>query len=277
MQATLPIPRVVVTRPQPQADEWVTRLSGLGVGAVAFPLMGIEALSAEAPDLRAVWRDLPEATLVMFVSPNAVLRFFAAAPSPSHWPGAVLAAATGPGTAQALRDCGVAEASILQPDADSPRFDAETLWAQRLAERAWSGRRVLVVRGEDGRDWLADTLRGAGAEVHAVAAYRRMPPKWNAPERECLGALSKDPAVVWLFSSSQCIEHLTLAWTPDLAAALRRQPVLATHPRIARTAAAAGFLRVVPTLPDAVAVAQAARQILVDGSGDRFDPARTML
>ncbi len=276
MEVSPPIPRVIVTRPQPQADEWVDRLQGLGVDAVAFPLMGIEALDAGAPDLVAAWRDLPQAALVMFVSPNAVLRFFAAAPSHGAWPPAVLAAATGPGTAQALRGCGIPETLIVQPDADSLRFDAETLWAQRLSGRPWGGRRVLVVRGEEGRDWLADTLRGAGAEVRAVAAYRRVAPSWDGQAVQRLRALAEDPAALWLFSSSQCIEHLTRFWSPDQAQVLRRQPVLATHPRIAHTATQAGFLRVRSVLPDASTVAQAAHRAVTEGSGERPDPARTM-
>lgn len=253
------VPKLIVTRPQPQADEWVERLRALGVAASAFPLMCIEALGVESPDLQAAWRDLPQATLVMFVSPNAVLRFFAAAGG-ARWPANVSAAATGPGTAEALRTCGVPEALIVQPDADSPRFDAETLWAQRLAARSWSGRLVLIVRGEDGRDWLADTLREAGAQVRAVAAYRRVAPDWSADRLAVLDGLSRDPAAVWLFSSSQCIGHLVQAWTPETAARVLLQPALATHPRIARTAVDAGFQRVRSVVPDAALIAQAALQ-----------------
>lgn len=249
------MPRVIVTRPQPQADEWVLRLRELGLGAQAFPLMCIEPLPAQSPTLDSAWRDLPGESLVMFVSPNAVLRFFEAARG-RPWPAGVLAGATGPGTAHALMGCGVPRDLIVQPDADSPRFDAETLWTQRLSGRSWQGASVCIVRGEDGRDWLADTLRQAGASVHALAAYRRCAPLWTPAEVAALSALAEDPQAVWLFSSSQCIDHLVQRWTPEVAAGLRRQLVLATHPRIARTAEAAGFERVGSVSPDAEVIAR---------------------
>ena len=115
------------------------------------------------------------------------------------------------------------------------------------------------MRGEDGRDWLATTLRQAGAHVDALAAYARAEPAWSAAESAALAAVARDPAAqVWLFSSSQCIAHLLRA-PVDAAtlAALRQVPVLATHARIAETARAAGFAAVVPVRPDPLEVRQA--------------------
>ena len=71
--------RVLVTRPQPQADDWVSLLCARGIDAVALPLIEIAA----APDARAVaaaWASLPSRSLVVFVSPNAAERFIAERP-----------------------------------------------------------------------------------------------------------------------------------------------------------------------------------------------------
>jgi uroporphyrinogen-III synthase len=83
-------PLVLVTRPQPQADEWVARLQALGVPAVALPLMGIAA-PADAAPVHAAWQSIAQPglagetlALVMFVSPNAVDRFFALRPGDQH-------------------------------------------------------------------------------------------------------------------------------------------------------------------------------------------------
>ncbi|NLZ41152.1 MAG: uroporphyrinogen-III synthase, partial [Comamonadaceae bacterium] len=128
------------------------------------------------------------------------------------------------------------------------------LWAL-LCARDWRGRSALVVRGEAGRDWLAETLRAAGAEVAFVAAYRRVAPRWGAAERALYAAALAAPrACVWLFSSSEAVRHLATLAPPPAWQAAR---VLATHPRIAEAARAAGFGQVDLVEPRPQAVAQA--------------------
>lgn len=251
---------LLVTRPQPQADEWVERLCGLGQPARAAPLMLIEPVEAFAAGVRAAWRELPACRMVMFVSPNAVLQFFAQRPDGLAWPAATLAAATGPGTVAALRSQGVDAAQIVAPDPDASQFDAETLWRQRLASRDWQMQPALIVRGEDGRDWLADTLRGQGARVSLLAAYRRAAPAWSGTLLDGLHAARQHPqAHAWLFSSSQAIGNL-LAFmqdSPERWDALRDVPALATHARIGQTAREGGWRRVLTLGPDAVKIAAA--------------------
>ena len=257
-----PGPCILVTRPQPQADEWVARLQALGQPARALPLMRIERASSFQAEVARAWSELARHRLVMFVSPNAVLAFFAVRPAGGRWPETTLAGATGPGTVAALRSQGVESARIVAPPPDAPTFDAEALWHHALAGRDWAGQSVLVVRGEDGRDWLADTLGRAGAAVACLAAYRRAAPVWSGPWAEVLAAVATEPARhCWLFSSSQCLAHLFAPEAPTADAAVRigvlAVPVLATHPRIAETARRLGFGCVVPVAPDPATVVQA--------------------
>ena len=242
--------RLIVTRPAAQAAAWVAALQVLGLDAQALPLIRIAAPHDLAP-VQAAWRALDSLALVMFVSANAVEHFFAARPLGAIWPDAVLAGSTGPGTTAALRSAGVKQ--VEEPAADATQFDTEALWA-RLAWRNWQGARVLVVRGEDGREWLADTLRKHGAEVSFVAAYRRLPPLLDAAGRTLLAQAQARPEQhVWLFSSSEAVAHLQAltdarAWTAAQA--------FASHPRIAHAARQAGFGRValVAATPQAVAL-----------------------
>lgn len=226
--------RLLVTRPAAQAAAWVDELRALGHDAVALPLIEIGP-PADAAPLRAAWLRLADFDLVMFVSANAVRRFFVHAAGP--WPARTRAASTGPGTSAALRELGLA-AAIVEPPAEAGRFDSEALWAQ-LSDEPWSGRHALIVRGEDGRDWLAETLRGRGATVEFVAAYRRLPPQPDAAQRALLQTALHEPrSHLWLFSSSEAVGHLaTLAPGADWSASR----ALASHPRIAQAARNAGF------------------------------------
>ncbi len=246
--------RVLVTRPQAQAAEWVARLQALGVAAAAVPLLGIDG-PADVHAVRRAWAGLAQHRAVMFVSPNAVERFFAAATDSGApaWPAGVLAAGTGPGTQAALLQAGVPPAQVLCPAPDSPKFDSEALWPLLRGCGPWAGASMLVVRGEGGRDWLADHLRAEGADVHFVEAYRRSVPVLDEAARAPLSAALAQPAEhVWLFSSSEAVQHL-----PGLAqgASWSASQALATHPRIARAAAGIGFGRVEAVAPTPEAVA----------------------
>lgn len=235
------LPLVLVTRPQPQADEWVARLAVLGVPARALPLLGI----ADAPDPAALLeahRALAGFALVMFVSPSAVERFFAAAASHA-WPAGTLAGSTGPGTEAALLKAGVPRACVVTPPADEGRFDSEALWRQLQHRRSWQGASALIVRAEGGRDWLADTLRQHGAEVHFVEAYRRTAPVLDAASQALLAeALAQPARHLWLFSSSEAVRHLPGLATPaDGVVDWSSSRAVATHERIVQAALDIGF------------------------------------
>jgi len=251
--------RILVTRPAAQAADWVADLRVHGLTALALPLIGIEAL-ADANALIAAWHTLAQQRLVSFVSPNAVQQFFAHRPEGMAWPAAVLAASPGPGTTRALIALGVPAAQIIEPAADAAQFDSESLWAQ-LRRHDWQAARVLVVRGDGGRDWLADTLRDAGAQITRLAAYRRCVPQLSVAEQGLLHAATATPeAHLWLFSSSEAIDNL--AALAPAATAWDRARAVATHPRIVARARQLGFASVTearPTLAAVVACIQSIR------------------
>jgi len=241
--------RVIVTRPAAQADSWVDALGELGVEAVALPLIRIGATPDSAPVIQA-WQQLAANRLVFFVSANAAAHFFALRPPGARWPAGVLAGSTGAGTTAALRAAGLAASQILEPSSDSTQFDSESLWQQRLCQLDWQGASVQIVRGDGGREWLADTLRDRGASVNFVAAYRRSEPEWDDSARTLVAqALARPAAHLWLFSSSEAVDNLMLelgrADTP-LPSGCR---ALATHPRIASAARRAGFSQVLQSRP----------------------------
>lgn len=247
---------LIVTRPRAQAQTWVDALRALGQEARSLPLIDIAAV-ADAEPVRAAWSRLADFALLVFVSANAVARFFALAPPGAAWPSRLQAGSTGPGTSAALLAAGVPPAMLVEPPADAANFDSEALWT-RLTSRSWADQQVLVVRGEAGRDWLADKLRAQGAHVEFVAAYARRAPRLDIDEQSLLRqALALPSAHLWLFSSSEGLRHLrTLAPAADWSGA----QAIASHPRIAQAARELGFGRVdlVPPLPQAVAAHAAA-------------------
>jgi uroporphyrinogen-III synthase len=223
--------RVIVTRPAAEAAEWVEALRGRGFDAVPLPLIAIEP-AADTASLRTAWQRLASYRAAMFVSANAVRGFFAARPhasafTPRAW-------ATGDGTRGALLQAGVAPAQVDSPPADAARFDSEALWHE-VAHQCRAGDRVLLVRGGGGRDWLADRLAAEGVGVDTVQAYSRARPAWTPAQLALAAQAARD---TWLFSSSQAIAHLRAALP---AQQWHEARAVATHPRIAQAARAAGF------------------------------------
>ena len=248
------MPLLIVTRPRAQATGWVEALRAAGLQAQALPLIEITPI-ADAQPVQAAWAQIERYALVVFVSANAVTRFFALSPAQAEWPATLLAGSTGPGTSAALLAAGVPRAALVEPPADAARFDSEALWSQ-LAAQSWSGKRALVVCGEDGRDWLADTLAAHGASVDFIAAYARRPPRLDGTEQALLDQAVADPSAhLWLFSSSQAVGHLQVL-VP--AADWSRSQAIASHPRIAQAAVQAGFGRVEVVAPTLQALAERA-------------------
>lgn len=250
------LPRLLVTRPAAQADEWVAGLKAEGLDAVALPLIAISAGSKQAA-LDQAWQDLALNRMLVFVSPNAVQQFFALRPEGQVWPAQTLAATVGPGSARALREAGVPAELVREPAADAPSFDSEALW-QVLSPLDWQGARVLLVRGDGGREWLGERLRARGAVVEAVQSYSRVLPSLNAQQQQQMAeALAEPLRHVWLLSSSEAVANLAALAPPGTDWSQAR--AVATHERIAESATAQGFGRVVLARPQLPAVAAAAR------------------
>ncbi len=243
--------KVLITRPADQAAQWVERLRGMDIDAVALPLIDIQPV-AEPVSVVLAWSRINQLRLVVFVSPNAVEHFFSLKPAGLRWPQGLGVASTGPGTTRALLEQGVPALRIAEPAADSAQFDSESLW-ERLQGSDWRDAKVLIVRGDGGREWLAEQLRSRGAKVTTVGAYHRAAPSFTAPQMALLAyALAEPQTHLWLFSSSEAVSHLADALSNvDLS----RAWAVATHPRIAARAQEVGFGNVVKTRPSIAAVA----------------------
>jgi len=235
---------VVITRPLAQAAPLAARVAALGRAVEVLPLLDITPLPDQAP-LRAALADLTPYALVAFVSPNAIDAAFAHIPA---WPAGLQAAVVGEGSRAALLAHGVPADHIASP-ADPAHSDTEHL-LQALDLAALRGRRVLIVRGEAGRELMADSFRAAGADVTVLPAYRRDVPLLDAALAARLRALLGGEND-WLITSSEALRGLArLAEQLDgqaSVAKLQQQHLIVPHVRIAETAAALGCHRVTLT------------------------------
>lgn len=230
---------VLVSRPRAQAAALADALRAAGGEPFEFPLIDIEALA----DMSAVaGADLDGAALAVFVSANAVRHALDVILPLRDWPAALSAATVGEQSAQALRARGIAR--VITPQ---HRYDSEALLElPELSAAALAGRRVLIFRGDGGRELLGDTLRARGATVEFIPCYRRLPPGDGAP---LCAALRAGRLHALTITSSESLRNLAALPGLDCLDALQALPLFAPHARIAEQARERGFRRVIETAP----------------------------
>jgi len=220
---------ILITRPARQAGGFAQKVAALGGQPVIFPAIVILPPADSAPLARA-HAALAEYDYAIFISANAVEY---GAPDPGKWPPRLVALAPGPGTAEALTAVGIAGAAI-----PVTTFDSEGLLA--LPElSAVRGKRVLIFRGDGGREHLGETLRARGAAVDYVACYRRA-----KPESGALGlseAFREGRVHAVTITSTEGLDNLWDLVDEATRAAWRARPTFVPHPRIAARARELGL------------------------------------
>ncbi|CAD5106352.1 uroporphyrinogen-III synthase [Zestomonas carbonaria] len=225
--------RLLLTRPAEECAALAATLAEQGVYASSLPLLDIQPLE-ETPEQRAVILDLDRYQAVIVVSkPAARLgldlldRYWPQPPARQAW------FSVGAATGQLLDDYGL---DVGWPENGD---DSEALLElPRLHEAlAVPAPRVLILRGEGGREFLAERLRGQGVAVDYLELYRRVLPEY--PEGELARRVSSERLNGLVISSGQGFEHLR-----QLAAGswseLSRLPLFVPSPRVAELARAAG-------------------------------------
>ncbi len=231
---------LVITRPLKQARDFADRLRLAGRDAVVFPLLDIAPLT-DTTALRDALDRLSTFSLVAFVSPNAIDATFAHL---TTWPSQLPLAVMGEGSVQALARHGVTDErhQITRP-LDRQRSDSQTLLEALDLHRLRSGK-VLILRGETGRELLADALREAGAQVEQVTAYRRNAIELT-PARAAQLTLLLDATNSWIITSSEAL-HILMRLVAEVdpqhgVDKIQRKILYAPHPRIAEVAQTLGF------------------------------------
>ncbi|CAK9886426.1 MAG: Uroporphyrinogen-III synthase [Candidatus Erwinia impunctatus] len=158
---------ILVTRPEPAASDIVRRLRSLGKTAWAMPLIEF-APGEELPSLAEALSTLRAGDLLFALSQHAI---HYAQPVLQHakrrWPENIRYYAVGRRTALALHS--VCREPVLSP----PDRETSEGLLQLPELQDISGRRVLILRGNGGRELLAETLQQRGADVKFIECYQR--------------------------------------------------------------------------------------------------------
>ncbi|AHY44436.1 uroporphyrinogen-III synthase [Stutzerimonas decontaminans] len=166
--------RLLLTRPAEECGAVAASLAEVGIHSASLPLLAIDPLP-ETAEQRVTILELDRYCAVIVVSKPAAR--LGVELLDRYWPQ--------PPFAQAWFSVGAATGAILADyglDTSWPERgdDSEALLAlPRLDEAlARPDPRVLILRGEGGRELLAETLRGRGVQVDILELYRRSLPDY---------------------------------------------------------------------------------------------------
>lgn len=231
---------ILITRPAHQAGPLAALIHAAGGRAVIFPVLEILD-PADLQPLRDAIERLDTYDLAIFISPNAVTRMMERLAGRRAWPAGLRVAAIGKGGVRELERHGIHR--VIAPQRS---FDSERLLEMPQLQ-AVSGQRVLILRGDGGRELLGDTLAARGAHVDYVACYRRVRPQTDpAP---LLQAWGRDGIHAVIATSSEGLRNLFVMLGKPGEALLQHTPLLVPHPRIAAAARELGCREVIETAP----------------------------
>ena len=213
---------VVVTRPAQQAGRLARLIEEAGGKPLLFPAIEIRDASDLGAFLRAVDR-LDDFDLAVFISPNALERALTLIRGRRELPPRLRIAAIGGSSVRALERHGVT--GVIAPQG---RYDSEALLERSELATA---HRVVIFRGEGGREHLGDALRARGAEVEYAECYARIRPATDpAP---LLQAWSGGGVHAVTATSSEGLRNFAEMIGEQGREGLTRTPVFVPHPRIA--------------------------------------------
>ncbi len=198
---------VLITRPQPGADETAARVTAMRLVPVLAPLMTIQTLPARLP---------ARIDAVVVTSRNALTALPPALRQTALF-------AVGNATAAAARDLGFER--VRSADGDAAALAG--LVSRELPELP--GRRLLHVTGRAQGHRLDAALRELGCAVHRRAVYAAVPARALAlPAREALSAGQVRAALFFSAETAHCF--VRLAKRARLEPALRAVEACAIGP-----------------------------------------------
>jgi uroporphyrinogen-III synthase len=246
---------IIVTRPSGQARQLIEVLtqsiekSGVAKRSlpeiVSLPLLTIvpKTDASLADHIASVLRDTD---LAIFVSPNAiesVMRLLE-----RDWQDfskkVIPIGVMGGSSKFALQNHGVGAETkstpIILPESNA-HWDSEGLW-QELQKLGWdwSNKKVVIFKGEGGRDWLADTLKNAGANVEAISTYTRVPLDIDNPAWQTIHEMDFFKSL-WLLTSSEAVRYLGKVIEDQFTQDLNSASAICPHHNIADAAEQIGF------------------------------------
>lgn len=224
---------ILVTRPAAQADTFCRLITEAGGEVVRFPAIEIRPIPVSKYGANQL-KNWQQFDLALFVSANAVRH---AQPFIQSTASSPVIGAVGSKTAELLTASGFRV--DLVPESG---FNSEALLA--LPElQSLEDKKILILKGQGGRDLLRETLIQRGADVHELALYHRDLPEASPDALNQKGQRGEIDIVA--VTSLEILSNLQTLLGSDGQGWLKRVVLLAGSSRIADQARGEGFSQII--------------------------------
>lgn len=189
--------RILVTRAQEQASEFLDLLASYGAEAISFPTLQIVP-PPQWDALDAAITQIEQYDTLIFTSVNGVTYFrkrLETLQKDLRLLKGISICAIGPKTAKAIHDWG------LQVDFIPAEFKAEGL-IEALETKGIHGNRFLIPRAKEAREILPEEIKRLGGSVDVVPVYQAIQPTYDPKEIKALHRRGKIDILTFASSST---------------------------------------------------------------------------
>lgn len=216
---------ILVTRPAHQSQQLKTMLQQAGANPLLFPTIDIIE-SKQCLDSALVQKKLKTYDIALFVSQNAVEYAFKHI-NKIDFSKHIKFGVIGKGSLARLQQLGLSEQAI-----PAGTYNSEGLLASELLQHV-NAKKVIIFRGQAGRNLLGDTLQTRGAQVDYCEVYQRSTPKMDDSRYHSVFSNNIDCAI---FTSSDGLLQGFELFTTEDANRLLNTPWLLISERMKKTA-----------------------------------------
>lgn len=220
--------RVLVTRPAHQANQLGRLIEQQGGQAILLPTIAIEFIEADLTKLL-------QQDMAIFISPNAVQATQRLMQKQGIvWPKQIMIAAVGASTAQALSAAGLPATVVPE------QFNSEGLLALPALQNI-GGKRIIIFRGDGGRELLSTILQQRSAVLTEVVIYRRTLPVMDIKQQ--LSGWQTGGLDIIVVTSNTGLQNLLTIIGEAARNWLLNMPLLVISERMAQFARELGFVK----------------------------------
>ena len=224
---------IMITRPAHQAGHLAEEINTAGGNSFLFPTLDINAVKLSQQDQQKI-QQINQFDIVIFISPNAVEYGLSQILTCTDLSDSVALATIGQASAKALYGKLGKQPDIVPVE----NFNSEGLLATQAMQNV-SNKRILIIRGNGGREHLKQTLQQRGAFVEYLNIYQRVKPASNSTD--LVQYLQNNQIAAIVITSAEILKNLVEMTPEKVISQLYQVPLLLINKRLVDIAKDAGF------------------------------------
>jgi len=229
--------KILVTRPVRQSENLCYLIEQQGWQAIRFPVIEIQAKELSLQDKHHV-QHIEQYQYLFFVSANAVNFALPLFNGKIQGLKQISSVAVGKATYRALLNNGIRH--VLVPEQG---FNSEAILAMPELQNL-TGQSCLIIRGDGGREILANTLRERGAEVDYLEVYRRVLPCHDTRVVE-MDLLNKSLTAIVIYSGDALHNLVKMLAKQEIKKNLLNVTLVVISERVQTLAKEIGFKKII--------------------------------